>query len=95
MGPRRALFPIGACRLCLFDNQARALPLFQSALVGTNVLIAELSQLLRRHAALRALRAAAVYDDLRILGQIRAAHLVPEGHSARAGDVLAREPLIG
>src|ERR1700693_743717 len=54
--------------LCLFDCQACALPLFQSALVSANVSVSELRQFLRGHTAQRTSRAAAVYDDLRILG---------------------------
>ncbi len=60
-----------------FDAQACGLPLFQPALMGADVLVAELHQLLRGHAAQRTLRAAAVYDDLGILGQIRARTSLP------------------
>ena len=84
--------------LRLFDYEASTLPLFQPALVSANVSVTELHQFLRGHAALRTLRAAAVYDDLRGLGQIRAAYFVAhrvQGHPARAGDVLALEPLVG
>jgi hypothetical protein len=71
--------------------------LIQAALIRANVVAAELYQFLRRQAAQRTLRAAAVYDDFRVPGQIRAPHFAAylvEGHTARAGDVFALELLI-
>src|SRR6202040_1608136 len=60
----------------------------------TDVVVAELREFLRCHAALRTLRAAAVYDDLRVLGQIRAAYFVAhlaQRHPARTENVLTLE----
>ncbi len=61
-------------------------------------MIAQLHQLLCRETALWTLRAAAVYDDSRVLGQIRAAYFIAylvQRHAARAGNYLTFEPLIG
>ena len=88
---------IRRCASGLLDREACALPFFQSALIGTNAFIAKFDQLFRRHATLRALRAAAVYDDLSVLGQIRAAHFVSdlvERHAPRTGNLLALEPFV-
>src|SRR5450432_3798027 len=71
-------------------RKACGFPLFQPAFIGAEVFIAQFQQLLRRHAALRTLQAAAVYDDSRTLGQIRGLHLTElvEGQAARAANVL-------
>ena len=85
---------IRRCASGLLDREACALPLFQPAFIRANAFITEFDQFFSRHAALRA---AAVYDDLSVLGQIRAAHFVSdvvERHAPRTGNVLALEPFV-
>src|ERR1043165_4558526 len=85
------------CASGSLDREARAFPFFQPALISTNAFVAKFDQFLCRHPAQRALRAAAVYDDHGILGQIRAAHLVSDlvdRHAPRTGNILALEPFV-